>query len=228
MLEYIEYQTGNHPQYSIIWLHGLGADGHDFAPIASQLALGMPVRFIFPHARKLPVTINGGYVMRAWHDIYTFNLGGPQDEAGIRLSQAEVGELIEHQISLGIAATHILLAGFSQGGAIALQTALRYPKRLAGAIALSTYLPLAFSLNQEKSQANLELPIFMAHGSLDEVIKPETGNASRLAMQKAGYNVEWHEYAMAHSVCAEEIADIRRFIMQVFEKTALTENPSRD
>ncbi|HEY7986227.1 MAG TPA: carboxylesterase [Methylophilaceae bacterium] len=224
MLEHIEYQTGNDPktlpQYSIIWLHGLGADGHDFASIAGELALTVPVRFIFPHAPEIPVTLNGGYVMRAWYDIYSLTRDGPQDETGIRRSQAEIDALIAQQISMGIPAAHILLAGFSQGGAIVLQTALRYPQRLAGVMALSTYLPISATLDKEKTPVNMDIPFFMAHGSFDEVIPLDTGNASRLALQKTGYNVQWHEYAMGHSVCSDEIADIRRFIMDAFGITA--------
>ncbi|HEY8084272.1 MAG TPA: alpha/beta fold hydrolase [Methylophilaceae bacterium] len=224
MLEHIEYKTDNdpdsHPQHSIIWLHGLGADGNDFVPIASELALPIPVRFIFPHAPEIPVTLNGGYVMRAWYDIYSLSRGGPQDEAGVRRSQIEIEALIAQQIALGIPAAHIMLAGFSQGGAIVLQTALRYPQRLAGVMALSTYLPISATLEQEKTQANMDIPFFMAHGSFDEVITLDTGNASRLALQKAGYNVQWHEYAMSHSVCSDEIADIRRFIIDAFGITA--------
>lgn len=218
MLQHIEYQTGDSPQYSIIWLHGLGADGHDFAPIASQLALNAPVRYLFPHAPEMPVTLNDGYVMRAWYDIYTLSLGGRQDETGMRKSQAQIVQLIDSQIASGIPAAHIFLAGFSQGGAVALYTALRYPHKLAGVLGLSTYLPLAVSLSTERSAANLHLPVFMAHGSFDQVISLETGNASRLALQKAGYNVIWHEYAMGHSVCPEEIDDIRVFISQILEK----------
>lgn len=215
MLEYIEYQTDDHPQYCIIWMHGLGADGHDFAPIARELKLSTPVRFLFPHAPEIPVTINGGYVMRAWYDIYSLALGGAQDDAGIRRTQGEVDALIAQQIFLGIPAANIILVGFSQGGAIALHTALRYPQRLAGIIALSTYLPLSATLDAEKSQANLDTPIFMAHGSFDEVIVLDTAVASESALQKRGYNVEWHEYPMAHSVCSDEIADIRKFLMQI-------------
>jgi phospholipase/carboxylesterase len=220
MLEHVEYQTDAHPQYSVIWLHGLGADGHDFVPVAHELALTIPIRFIFPHAPQIPITINGGYIMPAWYDIYALTRGGPQDEAGIQRSQAEVDALIRQQIALGIPAERILLVGFSQGGAIALHTALRYPQRLAGVIALSTYLPVSASLDLEKTQVNQDLPIFMAHGSFDEIIALDTGVASRLALQKRGYNVQWHEYAMAHSVCGDEIADIRQFITQVFEHNA--------
>jgi len=221
MLEHLEYQTDDHPQHCIIWLHGLGADGHDFAPIARELALSVSVRFIFPHAPQMPVTLNGGYIMRAWYDIYSLTRGGPQDESGIRRSQAEIEVLIEQQISLGIPAAHIMLAGFSQGGAIALQTALRYPQKLAGVMALSTYLPVSATLDAEKSEANMSIPIFMAHGSFDGVIPLDTGNASSLALQKRGYNVQWHEYPMAHSVCSDEIDDIRQFITQVFGHNAL-------
>lgn len=225
MLNFIE-QTTTHarpPEFSIIWLHGLGADGNDFAPIAQELALPLPVRFVFPHARTMPVTINNGYVMRAWYDIYAQDIAERQDEAGIRQSQAEIESLMTNEISRGIKPEHLLLAGFSQGGAIALQTALRYPKKLAGVMGLSTYLPLADRLVKERSTANLHLPIFMGHGTSDTVISINTASNSRTSLQQAGYPVEWHEYAMPHSVCAAELADIRAYILRCFDK-----NPAFD
>lgn len=218
MLNFIEYLTthSHPPEFSVIWLHGLGADGNDFAPIAQELALPMPVRFIFPHARTMPVSINNGYVMRAWYDIYALDIAARQDEAGIRQSQAEIESLMTHEITRGILPEHILLAGFSQGGAIALQTALRYPKKLAGVMGLSTYLPLADRLVEERSVANQHLPIFMGHGNSDTVIPLNTASTSRTVLQQAGYHVEWHEYPMAHSVCADELADIRTYLLRCF------------
>jgi len=213
MLEHITFETSPHPQHSIIWLHGLGADGSDFLPIAQELKLEKPIRFIFPHAPVMPVTLNGGYAMRAWYDIFSLELGSPQDDVGIRRSQAEIEILIAQEVKRGMATENILLAGFSQGGAIALHTALRHPTRLAGVLALSTYLPLHASLAAEQSPANANIPIFMAHGTYDEIIKPEIALASNKQLATMGYSVDWHEYPMAHSVCQDEILHIRRFIM---------------
>jgi phospholipase/carboxylesterase len=193
----------------VIWLHGLGADGHDFEPIVPELRLPKPVRFVFPHAPVRPVTINQGMRMRAWYDIFQFG-GGAEDETGIRASQKLVGELIKAEKG-----RKIVLAGFSQGGAIVLQTALRHPERLAGVLALSTYLPLASSLAAERSPANQELPIFMAHGQFDDLIPIDRAERSREFLTQLGYNVEWHAYPMPHSVCAPEIADISRFLARV-------------
>jgi phospholipase/carboxylesterase len=193
----------------VIWLHGLGADGHDFEPIVPELRLPKPVRFVFPHAPVRPVTINQGMRMRAWYDIFQFG-GGAEDETGIRASQKLVGELIKAEKG-----RKIVLAGFSQGGAIVLQTALRHPERLAGVLALSTYLPLASSLAAERSPANQELPIFMAHGQFDDLIPIDRAERSREFLTQLGYNVEWHVYPMPHSVCAPEIADISRFLARV-------------
>lgn len=215
MLNAIETCTADHPDASILWLHGLGADGSDFAPIADELALPLAVRFVFPHAPSMPVTLNGGYVMPAWYDIYSQDIAGSQDEAGIRKAQSLLTEMIEREISRGIRPERIVLAGFSQGGAIALQTALRHPDRLAGVMALSTYLPLESSLNTEGSEANRDLPVFMAHGRYDTVIPQQAAQTSRNKLKLSGYPVEWHEYPMMHSVCGEEIGDIRRFLLQV-------------
>ena len=199
---------------SIIWLHGLGADGHDFVPIVEML--GLPeTRFILPHAPIRPVTLNNGYEMRAWYDIVGLTLGSPQDVAGILASQQQIEQLIAQEIANGIPAANIVLAGFSQGGAIALHTALRYEKRLAGVLALSTYLPLRDKLESERSAANQALPIFMAHGSADQVITPEIAEISAAQLRQAGYAVEWHSYAMAHSVCDAEIADIQQFLLGI-------------
>jgi phospholipase/carboxylesterase len=215
MLDSIEICSIAHPDASIIWLHGLGADGSDFVPVAQELALPFAVRFVFPHAPVMPVTINGGYVMPAWYDIVDNDIAGNQDEAGIRVSAAELDALIEKEQSRGVAANRIVLAGFSQGGAIVLQAALRYPKKLAGVLAMSTYLPLAEKLDTEKSAANLALPIFMAHGVADTVIPMTAAAKSGEQLVAHGYEVEWHEYSMAHSVCPQEIDDIRRFLLQV-------------
>jgi len=213
-MEAIEIQTGSKPAASIIWLHGLGADGHDFEPIVPELKLAKPLRFVFPHAPARPVTINQGMRMRAWYDILQFG-GGPEDEAGIRASQRKIEELIAEEKEKGLPAAKIVMAGFSQGGAIALQTALRYPERLAGVLALSTYLPQAASLQSERSSANQGIPIFMAHGRYDDIIPLPRAEASRKLLEAAGYPVEWHEYPMPHSVCAEEIADIAAFLARI-------------
>jgi phospholipase/carboxylesterase len=213
-VEAIEIQTGSKPAASIIWLHGLGADGHDFEPIVPELKLAKPVRFVFPHAPARPVTINQGMRMRAWYDILQLG-GGPEDEAGIRASQRMIEKLISEEKGKGLPAAKIVMAGFSQGGAIALQTALRYPERFAGVLALSTYLPLAGSLQSERSPANQDIPIFMAHGRYDDIIPLRRAEESRRLLEAAGYRVEWHEYPMPHSVCAEEIADIAAFLARI-------------
>ena len=204
----IEIETGKNPVASVIWLHGLGADGHDFEPVVPELRLKLPVRFVFPHAPVRPVTINGGVSMRAWYDI--LQLGpGPEDETGIRASQKLVEGMIEKE------KIPVFLAGFSQGGAIVLQTALRYPGKLKGVLALSCYLPLAAGLAKEGSVENKNLPIFMAHGGYDPVIPMPRAIQSREVLERLGYKVEWHEYPMPHSVCAEEIADISAFLTKL-------------
>ena len=214
VLETIEIETGPSPRAAIIWMHGLGADGHDFEPIVPEL--GIPaapaVRFVFPHAPVQPVTINGGARMRAWYDVTG---DGRQDAGGIRASQARVEALIARERARGIAASAIVLAGFSQGGAIALHTGLRHAERLAVILALSTYLPLPDTLKQEASPANRGLPIFMAHGTEDPVIPLTWAARSRDALVSLGYLVEWHEYPMPHSVCAEEIADIGQWLRRI-------------
>jgi len=215
-IEFIEVATGPSPSASVIWLHGLGADGHDFEPVVPELRLppSLEVRFIFPHAPVRPVTLNAGMRMRAWYDIFQLG-GGAEDEAGIRASEASVRELVQQQVDLGIQASRIVLAGFSQGGAIVLQTALRHPAPLAGVLALSTYLPLASKLEAERLQANLGVPIFMAHGAYDDIIPLRRAEQSAALLKGAGYDVEWHTYPMPHSVCAEEIADIREFLLGI-------------
>ena len=217
----IVMQSGNgEPDRCVIWLHGLGADGHDFEPIVPELQLPdrHAVRFIFPHAPMMPVTINGGYIMRAWYDIKGVDIGSQQDESGIRSSQQYVVDLLHQQITQGIDSTRIVLAGFSQGGAIILHTGLRFEKPLAGLMALSTYLPLAQTLADEHNEHNALVPIFMAHGDSDPVIQPELAYLSRSRLEQQGYPLQWHEYrGMQHSVCAQEIADIRQWLIQVLE-----------
>ncbi|HUQ24903.1 MAG TPA: alpha/beta fold hydrolase [Burkholderiales bacterium] len=210
-MEAVEIETGSPPVGAVLWLHGLGADGHDFEPIVPELRLKKAVRFVFPHAPVRPVTINQGMRMRAWYDIFQFG-GGPEDDKGIRASQALIDKLIEAQ---PVAPEKIVLAGFSQGGAIALQTALRYPKRLAGVMALSTYLPLGASLAAERAAPNAQTPIFMAHGSYDDIIPIKRAEDSRNALEKLGYRIEWHDYPMPHSVCGEEVRDISAFLAKL-------------
>jgi phospholipase/carboxylesterase len=199
---------------TVIWLHGLGADGNDFVPIVPELKLpdSLPVRFVFPHARQRPVTINNGYVMRAWYDIKGLALSGVEDEVGIRESENVLRALIQKELDAGITANRIVIAGFSQGGAIALQTALRYPQALAGVMALSTYLPLRGLLAEEASKANRNIPILMCHGRQDSVVSMQLGQTSRDAMVNVGFAVDWREYAMEHSVCPEEITHIGQWL----------------
>ena len=215
-LETLEVETGPKPAAAVIWLHGLGADGHDFEPIVPELDLpaAKPVRFIFPNAPQRPVTINMGMRMRAWYDILQLG-GGPEDEAGIRESQAQVEKLLEREKTRGIPARRIVLAGFSQGGAIVLQAGLRHAERLAGVLALSTYLPLAKTLAGERAALNNDLPIFMAHGSLDPMIPVHRAQLSRDALLGLGYPVQWRDYPMAHAVCPQEIGDIAAFLLRI-------------
>jgi phospholipase/carboxylesterase len=211
-MQAVEINTGPNPQASVIWLHGLGADGHDFEPIVPELELARPVRFVFPHAPVRPVTLNQGMRMRAWYDILQLG-GGPEDEAGIRASQKLLEAMIVEEKKRG--ARTIVLAGFSQGGAIVLQTALRHAERLAGVLALSTYLPLNATLEAERSPANRDLPIFMAHGQYDDIIPLARAEQSRRILERLGYRVQWHAYPMPHSVCPEEIAEISAFLRSV-------------
>ena len=216
MLETHVIETGPNPGTTLIVLHGLGADGYDFVPICGELdlkALGA-VRFVFPHAPERPVTINGGYVMRAWYDILGADLVKREDETGLRESLAQITTLIDSERARGVAANRIVLIGFSQGCAMALMTALRYPERLAGAVGLSGYLPLAATTAAERSTANADLPIFMAHGVQDPVVVPARGSASRDALRALGHEVEWHEYPMPHSVCMEEIEDLNAWLLK--------------
>ena len=216
-LEMIEIETAPNPTASIIILHGLGADGNDFVPVAQELDLDSvgPVRFVFPSAPMRPVTLNGGYVMRAWYDILDTDLPKREDEAGLRESQALVEALIAVEVARGIPASRIVLAGFSQGCAMAFMTGLRHGDRLAGLLGMSGYLPLAELTAAERSAANAGVPIFQAHGSADPMITMARATASRDALVALGYPVEWHAYPMPHSVCPQEIVDMNRWLQQV-------------
>jgi phospholipase/carboxylesterase len=217
VLDCIELQTDPQPGASVIWLHGLGADGYDFLPVVKELeSLGTPpARYVFPHAPQIPVTINGGYVMRAWYDILGTDLVRREDEAGVRRSQAQVEQLIAREVERGTPRNRIVLAGFSQGGAITLQTGLRQAEPLAGLIALSCYLPLAPLFEAERAAGSAKLPIFLAHGTSDPVVPLARGVASRDQLKSLGCAVEWHDYPMPHSVCAEELEHIAGFIKRV-------------
>ncbi len=219
----VEIETGpGEPQGSVIWLHGLGADGHDFEPIVPELRLPseLGLRFVFPHAPMRPVTINGGMTMRAWFDILSLDRDGLADEAGVRASAGILDGLIQREQERGIDASKIVVAGFSQGGAIALHSALRSQQKLAGLMALSTYMPLASAFEDEVLNTDavdpLGLPIFMAHGRFDPVLPMELGRESADLLIASGFDVEWHEYPMAHALCAAEIDDIRRWLQTIY------------
>jgi len=215
-LESIEIETGPAPTAAVLWLHGLGADGNDFVPVVEALDLPeRPIRFVFPHAPMRPVTINQGYVMRAWYDVLSMDFERRADERGVRESQGLVEALIERETRRGVAARGIVLAGFSQGGAIALQTGLRHAARLAGIMALSCYLPLAGTLDAERAPANRDVPVFMAHGAHDPVVPVRLARESRDRLVRLGYDVAWHEYPMEHSVSPEEIAAIGAWLRRV-------------
>ena len=217
LLSCIETETGPNPRHSVIWLHGLGADGNDFAPIVPELRLpaSLPVRFVFPHAPVQPVTINGGMAMRSWYDILVPNLVRIEDEKGIRLSEQAVRALIDREISRGIPAERIVLAGFSQGCAMTLHTGLRAPYKLAGLMGLSGYLPLLDLADKDLHPANVKTPVFMAHGTYDPVVTIDRAEASLKKMTELGFAVEWHTYPMPHSVCPEEVGDIAAFLRKV-------------
>ena len=223
IIEHIELTTGAEPKGSVIWLHGLGADCWDFVPVVKELGLPaeLPLRFIFPQAPSRPISINNGQVMPGWYDISMTELQRKPDEAGIRASQAAINQLIEREIGRGIAADKIVLAGFSQGGAIALQTGLRYREALGGIMALSTYLTLEDSLAAEATVANANIPILMAHGTQDPLIPLALAQSSRAKMQARGYKIEWREYPMPHSVCMEEIQDIGVWLQARFKSRIL-------
>jgi len=221
LLPHIEIETPGTPagpsRAAVIWLHGLGADGNDFAGLVPELDLRgcPPIRFIFPHAPSMPVTLNGGYVMPAWYDIAGTDLVSRQDAAGIEKSERAIAALVEREIARGIAPEHIVLAGFSQGCAMALHTGLRYPQKLAGIMALSGYLPLADRFADQRHAANAHTPVFMAHGTMDPVVVIARGEASRDALVAQGHPVQWHTYPMPHSVHPREVADISAFLKQV-------------
>jgi len=215
LLQTVEVDPVGDARASVIWLHGLGADGHDFAAIVPELALPaeLGVRFVFPHAPSIPVTLNGGYVMPAWYDIAEIDLKRRHDEAGIRRTDAQVRALLAAEHDRGVPWDRIVLAGFSQGGAIALFTALRHPERLAGVIALSTYLVSGETLDAERTEANAGVPILQAHGTLDPMVPCERGEAAHASLTERGYSVAFHTFPMQHSVCIEEIAKIREFLV---------------
>ncbi|HSH89133.1 MAG TPA: alpha/beta hydrolase [Ramlibacter sp.] len=219
-LETLEKETGPNPQATVIVLHGLGADGNDFVPIAQELDLAEagPVRFVFPHAPIIPVTINNGMSMRAWYDILGMELVKREDEAGLRRSVGQVEELLAREKERGIPAGRIVLAGFSQGCAIALMTGIRHQERLAGIVGMSGYLPLAGTSAAERTDANALTPIFLGHGQYDNVVSIDRGLASRDMLRGLGYHVDWHEYPMAHSVCMEEIQDLNAFLVKALAK----------
>lgn len=223
LLPRVEIDSAPHPTAAVIWLHGLGADGNDFAALVPELDLRHcpPIRFVFPHAPSMPVTLNGGYVMPAWYDILGADLVSRQDAAGIQRSARAITALIEHEVARGIAHQNIVLAGFSQGCAMALHTGLRLPHRLAGIMALSGYLPLADTLPAERHPANAHTPIFMAHGTMDPVVAPARGEASRDLLTSLGYPVQWHSYPMAHSVHPREVSDLSAFLARVLGQGAL-------
>ena len=221
LLECVEVATGAAPSASVIWMHGLGADGYDFVPVVKEMdvntlpGLAGGIRFIFPHAPMRPVTINGGMVMRAWYDIKMVDLVRQEDDAGLRASQVECEKLIAREVARGIPAQRIVIAGFSQGGAIALQTGLRHPEKLGGLMVLSSYLPLAASAAAEAGVASRQTPIFMAHGRSDPMINLDRAEKSRDQLEQLGCAVEWRVYPMEHSLCVEEIADIRTWLGRV-------------
>lgn len=217
LLPRIELESAPNPTAAVIWLHGLGADGNDFAGLVPELDLKgcPPIRFVFPHAPSIPITINGGYVMPGWYDLYGMDLVSRQDDRGIQKSEWAINALIENEVARGIPYERIVLAGFSQGCAMALHTALRLPHKIAGVMALSGYLPLADRFPSERHAANAHTPIFMAHGTQDQVVVIQRGEESRDALAKLGHPVQWHTYPMPHSVHPKEIADIAAFLTQV-------------
>jgi phospholipase/carboxylesterase len=215
-LEAVEVEPRAKADAAVVLLHGLGADGHDFESIVPELRLpaSPSIRWVFPHAPVRPVTINGGTRMRAWYDVIALDRRASEDEEGIRSSSRAVAELVRRERERGVDASRIVLAGFSQGGALALFTALRSPERLAGVAALSSYLPLASSLEDEAHPASATLPVFLAHGSFDPIVAPALGLGSRDVLRSRGHDVEWHEYPMPHSVCAQEVTDLREWLLR--------------
>lgn len=215
VLQCLERETGPNPTHSVIWLHGLGADGHDFEPLVPALGITAPTRFIFPHAPVQPVTINGGMPMRAWYDILTPALVRQEDEAGILASERMIIDLIKRENGRGVPSDKIILAGFSQGCAMTLHTGLRYADKLAGLIGLSGYLPLADRAAPNWNAANQQTPIFLAHGTQDPVVALERGQSTERLLVTHGYRVQWHTYPMPHSVCPQEVNDIARFMAEL-------------
>lgn len=216
----VEIETAANPRHAVIWLHGLGADGHDFEPIVPPLVRPEwpPLRFVFPHAPVTPITLNGGLPMRAWYDIAGFDLAQRQDEAGIRASIARVETLIAREVERGVPVANVVLTGFSQGGAIALAAGLRHADRLAAIVALSTYLPIAEVTAGERHAANAATPIFMGHGAFDPVVPRHLGERSRDQLREWGYHVDWHSYPMAHQVCPQEINELADFLTGCLRK----------
>lgn len=222
MLPCVEKEPSAAAVASVIWLHGLGADGHDFEPIVAELRLpaDLPIRFVFPHAPVQPVTINGGMAMRAWYDILEANLGRRVDEAGVRASAEQVAALIEREVERGIPHHRIVLAGFSQGGAITLFLGLRYPQQLAGLMALSTYLPCPETLASERSSAMKNAPLLLAHGSFDPIVPLSLARDTERRLRELDYQPDFREYPMPHSVCGPELQDIRQFLIRVLTPSA--------
>ena len=216
-LEIIEIETRSQPGHSVIWLHGLGADGNDMVSLMRELALpDVGIRFVFPHAPMMPVTVNGGYVMRAWYDILDSDLAPTREDAhGIAASQAKVAALLDREVSRGTPASRIVLAGFSQGGAITLQTGLRYRQTLAGLMVLSGYLPLMSLLEKERNPANQDTPVFIGHGTVDNVVPVSLAQATVARLTQAGYGVDWHPYPISHGVCEDELSDIENWLGKV-------------
>jgi len=217
LLESLEIETAPNPDAAVVWMHGLGADGHDFEPIVPELRLPATrrIRFVFPHAPLRPVTINQGHVMRAWYDVRALAGVRREDEAGVRQSARQIEALLARERQRGIAPRRIVIAGFSQGGAMALHVALRYADRLAGILALSCYLPLANTLDTELAPANRDVPIFWAHGLHDPMIPQAMAEQGRAQLGELGYRIDWHQYPIPHSVSAEEIADVARWLERV-------------
>ena len=218
LLECVTVETSPEPQFSVIWMHGLGADGYDFVPVVRELdTLGIPgIRFIFPHAPKRPVSINNGFIMRAWYDIKHTDLGRQEDEEGLRESQAQIEAIIAEEKARGLSSRQIALAGFSQGGAMTYQTGLRHAEPLAGLIALSAYVPLIQTIEGERHAANQDTPLFVAHGTADPIVPMTRGRSSADHLTSLGYAIDWHRYPMPHSVCEEEIEDIAKFLNKIF------------
>ncbi len=217
LLDCVEVTTGSAPKGSVVWLHGLGADGHDFEPIVPHLDIQTPLRFVFPHAPVRPVTLNGGMEMRAWYDILGLDRTAAQDEAGIQESAAQTHQLLQREVERGIPWEKIVLAGFSQGGAIALYHSVRIQHTLAGVMALSTYMPIESSFESQRQQENIDTPFFVAHGQYDPVLPCQMGEHSYQLLATSGFQAKWHQYPMEHSVSLEEIADIKVWLSGIFD-----------